>query len=444
MIIETISSLTKLYESYGCRRLIVKQLANNDNSKNQIYLSGDFSALNLFPFGVIESDSSDKAGSIRNRLKANVNFAWLHESAPIYNKVNLILYPKYPEVRLSGLLKDRTASKNIAKLINSRLDGRLLFLGVTDCGKVIGHCSSAEQHLTKDFLKINSENPFPMEGVFSFISFNKQSQNPVTVISEALAPIVHRGWIDSFRLNSIGEHLACNAPNCGGYTLEALLGVRPNSISAPDYEGWEVKQYGVAKFSSKANKPITLMTPEPDGGVYNGEGVIPFLKKFGYPDKKAPLDRVNFGGDHRVGKTHKSTELRLELSGYDLDKPNIWEPDGSIQLRNDSELAASWSFSGLLRHWKRKHARAVYVKSITRKEPKKQYNYSSEIQLGLGTDFTLLLKSLAKGDVYYDPGIKMEGMTSNKIKTKRRSQFRVKSNDLETLYESFNTVDIEL
>jgi hypothetical protein len=43
--------------------------------------------------------------------------------------------------------------------------------------------------------------------------------------------------------------MACEAPNCGGYTLEAELGITPNGYSEPDFLGWEVKQFGVANFA---------------------------------------------------------------------------------------------------------------------------------------------------------------------------------------------------
>ncbi len=44
----------------GVRRLVAKRLAENDNSKNQIYLGGGFEALNVLPFGDIYEDGSDK------------------------------------------------------------------------------------------------------------------------------------------------------------------------------------------------------------------------------------------------------------------------------------------------------------------------------------------------------------------------------------------------
>src|SRR5690242_10833694 len=93
-------------QHHGANRIFAKKLRPNDNSKNQIYLGSDFSALNIFPHGDIYVDTEEKAGSKQDRPKADVEFFWVdgngkHRAAG----ANLILYPDYPEVRLSGLLK---------------------------------------------------------------------------------------------------------------------------------------------------------------------------------------------------------------------------------------------------------------------------------------------------------------------------------------------------
>jgi len=45
-------------------------------------------------------------------------------------------------------------------------------------------------------------------------------------------------------------------------------------------------------------------------------------------------------------------------------------------------------------------------------------------------------------EVSYDPGIKLERTTEGKRSSKKRSQFRVRSADLERLYEQFVEVDV--
>ena len=87
----------------------------------------------------------------------------------------------------------------------------------------------------------------------------------------------------------------------GGSTLEAELGVAANSVVGPDFLGYEVKQYKVRNFSRPSSGgPITLMTPEPTGGLYRDEGVEAFVRIYGYPDRSGRPDRINFGGVHRA------------------------------------------------------------------------------------------------------------------------------------------------
>ncbi len=53
-----------------------------------------------------------------------------------------------------------------------------------------------------------------------------------------------------------------------------------------------------------------------------------------------------------------------------------------------------------------------------------------------------LLRALANGAVYYDPGIKLEQASTANPTSKRRSQFRVASKNIVALYESVETVEV--
>ena len=66
------------------------------------------------------------AGSVRDRAKADVRFFWLDEEVlhPAPN-AQLILYPKYPEVRMSGFLMG--CSKAPSELMRQRLEGEFCF-----------------------------------------------------------------------------------------------------------------------------------------------------------------------------------------------------------------------------------------------------------------------------------------------------------------------------
>lgn len=136
-MIDTLEALAGLLRQGGAERIYAKKLAPNDNSKNQIYLGGDFSALNVIPHGAVETDETDTAGCVRDRAKASVRFWWMDENGR-YEAPNaqLILYPKYPEVRMSGFLKGcRNAPGDVMRV---RDEGRVLFLGITRDGRVLG------------------------------------------------------------------------------------------------------------------------------------------------------------------------------------------------------------------------------------------------------------------------------------------------------------------
>jgi len=64
------------------------------------------------------------------------------------------------------------------------------------------------------------------------------------------------------------------------------------------------------------------------------------------------------------------------------------------------------------------------------------------MRLAQGTDSLRLLRAFASGVMYYDPGIKLENASTEKAKSKKRSQFRVASKNIATLYETVETVEV--
>jgi hypothetical protein len=431
-----IADLAKQFVAAGCKKLYAKALAENDNSKNQVYFGPGFHALNLFPNDGVYADSSP-----RNAIfKARLNFGWLLENGEVAKAPNaqLILYPQYPEVRFSGFLK--ACEQPPSHLMRERLQGRVLFLGVTEAKTVIGFVVDGGSPVALEFQQSYG---LPDEGVFHEITLPgaaSEFESKVLLLGE-LKRVYELGWIDSKQLGSNGSLTACNAPQCGGFTLEAELGISKNSKAEPDFHGWEVKQHSVTDFKRVAVGTITLMTPEPTGGFYREQGVEEFVRHFGYADMRGREDRLNFGGIHKVGFRHPRTLLTMALDGYDSESGKITNADGSIALVSDSgQIAASWAFAGLLEHWSRKHSKAVYVPSKCRKEPARQYHYGNKVRLAQGTDALHLLHALALGDVYYDPGIKLENASTPHPHTKRRSQFRVGSKNICSLYDEVEEV----
>jgi hypothetical protein len=431
-----LDNLKNLLNEYGCKTTYVKKLAPNDNSKNQVYLGGSFDILNIFPISEI---ISVPAGDWKkDRFKASINFFWVTEDRQLSRaaEAQLILYPKYPEVRFSGFLKG--CSNAPSNLMASRAIDRFLFLSVTNDGRVLGYVVDSKSELYSDFLRLTG---LRTHGVFSIIDIENHLDNRKRLLSEMLR--IHQlGWIDSKMLNPAGEIIPCQASHCGGYTLEAELGVTPNGFAEPDYYGYEIKQFHARSFEHYRSEILTLMTPEPTDGFYVKSGVEAFVRKYGYADKNGIPDRLNFGGIHKVGDVHSLTNLKLELIGFDIESGKIKNSDGKICLIDlRGEEAASWSFASLLKHWNRKHNLACYVPSQNLKEPHLQYRYGNKLILGSGTNFILFLKQMNLGNIYYDPGIKLEN-ASTKPKTKRRSQFRIRSGFLKEIY--YKSEDINL
>lgn len=129
--------------------------------------------------------------------------------------------------------------------------------------------------------------------------------------------------------------------------------------------------------------------------------------------------------------------------GLDKVTFEITDSNGAIALVSDAgEVAALWSFRKILEHWSHKHAKAVYVPSQRRTEPKWQYSFGHKVRLAQRTDSLRLLRAFASGAIYYDPGIKLENASTAQAKSKKRSQFRVASNNVSALYETVETVEV--
>jgi hypothetical protein len=430
-------ALVRFYADRQVERIYVKILAPNDNSKNQVYFGPGFKALTLFPTGEVVPDPSAQ----NPIFKASLDFCWIGDNQDLVEApaAQVILYPQYPEVRFSGFLKgaDRSHLDSIRDLMASRLQHRILFLGVDNRRRILGGVFSPESPVAREFHTV-APNLHAVSEIFTELIVSRflgASPDPRNALLSELCRIHRLGWIPSKRLDAQGAPIPCRAPQCGGYTLEAELGIRPNGRAEPDFMGWEVKQHG--------GNVLTLMTPEPTGGFYVDRGVEAFVRTFGYPDRMGRADRLNFGGTHFCDEAHPSTGLTMKLVGYDAESQRISDQNGGIGLfSNTGAIAAFWGFAGILGHWNRKHNRAVYVPSEHATAPDNVYRYGNRVLLCEGTDPLYLIRSFHRRKVYYDPGIKLEGASTPTPVTKRRSQFRVRLRDLDGLYDSVLTEDV--
>jgi hypothetical protein len=443
-----VESLAARLRELGAAEVLVKHLAPNDNSKNQIYLAGDISSLGLLPTGEVEFNQgtstkrgADKRGPI---FRSTIDLWWMGPNCGLSHAPNskLILYPQYSEVRLSGFLSgcDTPPSELFDIQKRGREPGRVLMLAPLPDRRVIAAVFPEDSDEAKAIRTVNGE---PYGVLYRFdLGLGAEASSEERLLTE-LRRIHRLGWLDPVYLEKGGSFRPCRGSNCGGVTLESHLGIMANGYSEPDFHGWEVKQHNVGSWAHPKAGRITLMTPEPSGGAYVEEGPKYFVRTWGYEDQRGRADRLNFGGIYRVGGVaHNRTGLRMILSGFD-EPTGRFEGDGAVMLvDHQGRVAASWSFAKLIDHWKRKHAKAVFVPSIVRKEPSIQYEYGTHVALAERGRFNLLLRAFAYGSVHYDPGIKLEGVEAGDNKLKRRSQFRIDSRYLSSLYETYRQVDL--
>lgn len=431
-------SLAEYMVTLGVRRALYKQLSDNDNSKQQIYLGSDFKFLTEIPFGEITAYPDIK----KPNFKTPVQFLWIndaHEYALAPN-TQLILYPKYPEVRLSGFMSDcPTAPKGYMNPVpmeergeKNAKDGRVLILGITDNGLVYAYLAIKGSPIAQS--TFSSDFPAePAGGVLFRFPLEDEGSSTKHILISKLSEIHNMGWIESCRLDKAGNRISYNAKNGGGYTLEALFGIIPNGRSEPDFKGWELKAFTGSR--------LTLMTPEPDSGLYHAIGAKEFVLKYGHD---VPNAIKYFTGTHKVGIRNATSNMLMEIRGFNSKKGTIDEISGGIYLiAPDGTEAAIWTFPVLLKHWSRKHAYTCYVRYASQVCKGVQcFSYNSPVFLGEGTDFALFLKAMSGGNVVYDPASKVFELKSGNTGVKARSQFRINFKELGSLYTSFGAQEV--
>ena len=447
-----LEGVISLMSKHSVHKIYVKKLSPNDNSKNQPYFGFHLTDLPFIPTGEMEASQSTsnktKDSSRKIKYQAGISLSWIDGEGCTYPAPHskLIYYPQYPEVRFSGFLKGSKVklSRWMAPEKQGRAENRWLLLGISNDNSVYAWLATPESNLANELEKSQLTMRTSIFGEIDIASRSGIKDTRAELLSKLLE--IHKmGWISGRRLNSDMETLPYKAQNGGGYTLEAMLGVSPNGFAEPDYLGWEVKQFSVKSFPSKGAKPTTLMTPEPNGGVYTNEGAATFVRRFGYADKSGKPNRINFGGKHVVNTRCKTTNLTLKLDGFDANTQTITKADGAISLEDEHHTtAARWSFPKIMDHWKKKHSQAVYIPCMMRAAETgvREYFYGADVELGNGTDFQMFLSGMLNGFVYYDPGIKLENASDLKSTPKKRSQFRASHKHLNALYKQFEFVNI--
>lgn len=443
----SLDTVFDLFRAQGVKELLYKVLPQNANSKNQVYLASDLSQLGKLPTGEVHAHESvsRKNGGAEAVFRASLEFYWLDEmgGANLAPEAKLIVYPQYPEVRFSGFLRGCTkAPSNLwTKEHRGTEPDRILIFGVGNGKKIFGLTLPPEAPAAKE---TRAGEPHDEYGLLQILPFPDQERdNGFQALMQRLCTIHRRGWVASTRLNREGILVPCNASNCGGNTLESLLEIRSNGYALPDFQGWEIKARNVSNVMWPTSTTVTLFTPEPDSGLYVTEPFAAFMARYGYPDRNGRPDRLNFGGRHIAnGLKHHLTGLRMILDGYNPTS-GLTNANGAIRLIDDADREVmAWSFAKIMEHWKIKHAHAAFVPCEGQTQPERKYRYGADVLLCEGAEFRLVLKSIACGALFYDPGIKLEGISSDHPTPKKRSQFRINSKNLPALYKSSRIANV--
>lgn len=453
----SLRSLLLKFNGLGVKRVLVKELAPNDNSKNQVYAGQGFSSLSLIPVRQISTKEPSHPNEKPTNFKAKLDWVWLTDADQVVApNAQLILYPAYPEVRISGFLEDCPVDAETARLMSSRLLGRVLFLGIAEGGRIYAMVGCPNSRITSDWRKLvkkqtewklvwRDSNDWSLQqvpltkGLGGFYHLElvgkRLKSGTIKYVLERLQKIHRQGWHRACRMDSSGKVVTTTAPNAGGMTLEALLSIKANSSREPDFLGWELKNIDAT------NDRVTLFTPEPTGGLYGEKGVLTFVKKFGYPDKENP-NRRNFSSPHYAARRNEKTKLILGLEGYSRKKQKITDAEGGIVLRTvTGKTAAKWYFTDLMYHWNNKHARVIFIPSSITQVGGRRYNYLQTVTVAERSDFLRFIKALSESYVYFDPGTHVS-FNGNKTRKHARSQFRAKIDDLYLLYKAYRQINI--
>ena len=323
-VFSSLDGLLCRLQQLGATRVLCKPLVENDNTKQQVYLGGNFEVLRLLPYRDIRTEQK----GTRPNFKADLSLFWIdaEDRTARAPEAKLILYPDYPEVRFSGFLRGCPIAPSLLmqptpgkdRIHSKKPDGRELLFGVSNSGQVLAYLAAPGSNVALEIQNRRQSGKLKLIGVFSEILFPEADDSKLVLLSR-LREIHRQGWHPSQKLNREGRAEPYAAQNGGGYTLEALFGVKPNGDAVPDFLGWELKAYSQGR--------VTLMTPEPDVGYYGSNGVESFVRRYGHACEAGVL---YFTGTHKVNVVCGATTQTLMLEGFDSASGKILDVGGGI------------------------------------------------------------------------------------------------------------------
>ena len=205
------------------------------------------------------------------------------------------------------------------------------------------------------------------------------------------------GWVKSMRRGNTGI----------GYTLEELLGISENNISAPDLGNIELKAHRINSTSM-----ITLFTFNRKAWKMNP---LEAIKKYGTPD-----------GNGRLGMYFTMSQ-----------KPNrsglfLHIEDDSILLRHVSgKVIAEWKLAFLAENFMQKTPAMIFVSAFSEKHGESEWFNFDRAQIFQGTSAAIIGGQFLAGNVFFELWLDEEKDIVN---------FLVQENKLSLLFKNIKDV----
>ncbi|MCX6782347.1 MAG: MvaI/BcnI family restriction endonuclease [Candidatus Magasanikbacteria bacterium] len=223
-------------------------------------------------------------------------------------------------------------------------------------------------------------------------------------IIRKLSIIKHRGYIQSLRRGPTGI----------GFTLETLLDIEENNISAPDLGTIELK----AQRENHAGM-TTLFTFNNKAWQINP---LEAIRRYGSPDKDGRM-----GMYYTMSAVPNSAGLLLVID------------DELVSIRHiDGTIIATWKLADIEKRFDAKVKNVLLVKAKTEERDGVEYFlYDRARLLSGGTTKNILKSQFENGQLLIDLRLHDKGTTARNHGT----GFRVYESNLENLYERIEEID---
>lgn len=406
----SLDGLVRAFKDAGCAKVFVKMLSlNQDNEKNQVYLGTEDTLLSVFPGGLTysaKSESTKKRHSAPGvgKLVLNLDFSWLWPDGSTTRAPHgkIIYYFQYPEIRFSGFLRGAVKSPRALRRDEQDPYGRrALVLGIRGdetLGTVVTDIDGPALINELDRLQ-----PLPGQTLIKVLPLPQTTTSTnLPLLLQELQSIAGVWHPAQFFGRNDPSPVRKQAQQGSGWTLEAVLGIRHNSVSGPDKHGYELKVLS-------PSGPLSLITTEPNSGDRHDLGLTAYLHKYGWPGTKND-GSYRFNGEHNTARPYRKSGAIVVIEHWDaaLNAPDgSGTPEVKLVKQSTGEVVAGWSLDLLKKKWGNKHDGCIYVE-YSRRPPKgglaTDYRFGNLVYCGLGTSVNHLLRALSDCVVYFDPG----------------------------------------